>query len=73
MLDVAVGQMGSVVGRSSGVLRVTSGVWVELVAGEEASIPEAALGVPDTVRVRGVSPVVGVEMPGVVMDVVPAG
>ena len=39
VLDVAVGQTGSVVGRSAGVLRVTSGVWVESVAGEEGSVP----------------------------------
>ena len=34
--------------------------------------PVAALGVPDTVRVPGVRPTVRVEMPEVVLDVVPA-
>lgn len=39
VLDVVSGQTGSVVGRSAGVLRVTSGVWVESVSGEEGSMP----------------------------------
>jgi len=38
VLGMAVGQPGSVVGRSAAVLRVTSGVWVESVAGEAGSV-----------------------------------
>lgn len=72
MLDMVVGQMGSVVGRSAGVLRIISGVWVGSVAEKEGSVPMAALGVPGTVGVSGVSPMVRVEMAGVVLDMVPA-
>lgn len=39
MLDEPEGQTGGSVVRSIGVLRVTSEVWVELVAGEEGSVP----------------------------------
>lgn len=39
MLDEPEGQTGGSVVRSIGVLRVTSEVWAELVAGEEGSVP----------------------------------
>lgn len=39
MLDKPEGQTGGSVVRSVGVLRVTSEVWAELVAGEEGSVP----------------------------------
>ena len=39
VLDVAVGQVDVITDRSAGVLGVTSGIWVELVVGEEGSVP----------------------------------
>lgn len=71
VLDMVVGQAGRVGGRSPVVLSVTSGVWADLLPGEEGSMPVTALGVSGAVGVPGLSPVLKVEMPRVVPAVVP--